>query len=102
MQGIRRARRSLEISFTSWIKANPKVFYTCIKIKKITMERLGAFKKKGGNVCFESEVVVDVLNKCFSLILYLPKSRTWSLVRSVCGLHIRGHFEVKKEMVLVP
>ena len=39
-QGVRRAKRGLEISLASRIKENPKAFYTYIKSKRVARKKV--------------------------------------------------------------
>ena len=56
-QGVRRARRSHKMSLADRIKENPKAFYTYIRNKRVTRERVGPFKDKGGKLCAETKEV---------------------------------------------
>lgn len=53
---IRRIQGDHEISLTSWIKDNPKVFYTCIQNKKVIKEKVGLLKDQEENLCCSQDI----------------------------------------------
>lgn len=63
---LKRAIRNAKL--LSWIKGIPKAFYTHVKYKEVTWEKVGLFKDKGGNLCLELEDVVEETNQYFAFV----------------------------------
>eukprot|EP00061_Rhincodon_typus_P009965 g33867.t1 len=81
------------------VKENPKVFYRYIKNKRITREKVGPLKDKGGTLCLEAENVGEILNEYSALVFTQEKDMEDS---EICVEHANTleHFEIKKEVVL--
>eukprot|EP00061_Rhincodon_typus_P012655 g38532.t1 len=80
------------------VKEDPKAFYTFIK-KRITRQKIGPLKDKGGNLSLEAENVDEILNEYFALVFTQEKDMEES---EICVEHANmlRHFEIKKEVVL--
>ena len=67
-QGIRRAKRSHEMTLADRIKENPKAFYSYVRNKRVVREKVGPLRDKSGELCLEPKEVGEILNEYFASV----------------------------------
>ncbi|PLS49478.1 hypothetical protein CYV29_15670, partial [Carnobacterium maltaromaticum] len=98
-RGIKRAKRGHEISLANRVKENPKAFYSYIRSKRVTRERIGPLKDKGGKLCVESEKMGEILNEYFASVFTEERDMTDVEVRNRCLITL-GQVGIRREEVL--
>eukprot|EP00061_Rhincodon_typus_P008863 g31857.t1 len=87
------------MTLASRVKENPKAFYRYIKNKRVTKEKVGPLKDKGGNLYLEAEDMGKILNENFASVFTQEKDMEYSEI-SVERANMLGHFVIKKQVVL--
>eukprot|EP00061_Rhincodon_typus_P015044 g42500.t1 len=87
------------MTLASRVKEHLKAFYRYTKKKRLTREKVGPLKDKGGNLYLEAKDVGEILNEYFAVIFTQEKDMEDS---ESCVEHANmlGRFEIKKEVVL--